>query len=348
MKYTLITVFMISFFSMHSQKMFDYEKEIKNIGDYAKQEIYTFSSDSTVALFGTLISPKKDFEKIVVIVPGSGNISQYGYNFLTESLLENNIGVYRFDRRGVGKSGGTITGNINKYSEDLLQIFKAVQRSHLTTGKSIGAIGHSQGGIAIMEALEQGAKIDFLVQWATPVGKPRDIVEYQIEQGTQHYDKDIRGRDLKERLTVLNFVHEIIDANKDEGTWEIWKAVKKEGRRRNIKKRFFKDYVVHHNVLFAKLDNTSTYTDLDIPTLFIIGGKDKLVDPIQTAQSLKNMSNEHITVKTFENLNHFLRQKDMEMSSITNEIFNVDLEAKNYITNWINMLPDNTYINGAD
>lgn len=331
---------------MNGQIMFDYEKEISDINKYTIKEIPTSTSDTAVTLFGTLITPKTNFNRIVVIVPGSGNISQYGYNYISEYFLENNIGIYRYDRRGIGKSGGSISGNINQYSEDLLLILQTLKSHPSIRSKEIGALGHSQGGIAIMEALKNGAELDFLIQWATPVGKPRDIVEYQIKRGTKHYDKDIQGRNLEERIAVLNFVHEIIDQNHSEGTWEIWKAIKKEGRKRKFRKKYFKDYIIHHNVLFAKIDNTSIYEALDIPTLFIIGGKDQLVDPIQTNQSLKEINNENITVKTFNNLSHFLRWKDIEMSSsMTNEIFNVDLDAKNYITNWIIKLPYDANMN---
>ena len=160
-------------------------------------------------------------------------------------------------------------------------------------------------------------------------------VKYQIQQGAKNYDDQIKGNNLEEKLEVLEFVHNEIDNNLSKGTWEIWQNIKKEARRNGIKRNYYKNYVIHSNVEFAKLDNSEIYENIEIPTLYIIGENDKLVNPISNITTLRNFENNKIEIKEFIGLNHFLKTEEIKMSELNNEIYNIDNKATDFIISWV-------------
>lgn len=278
--------------------------------------------------------PKNEFHKILVVISGTGQISQNAHNYLTEYLLENNIAVFRFDKRGVGKSSGEYNDQPKVYSTDFIKIFKQLRKSKSTSNKKIGFLGHSLGGIVSIQAVEQDIKPDFLIQWSAPIGKPRDLLKYQIENGIKNYDKLIIGENTEKRIASINYVYNLIDKYPNKTAWELWKIGKKESKKLNIDKKSFSNYLMPHNVEFARINNTETYENIDFPTLVIIGEKDNLVDPKQSEIKLENIGSQNIEFKTISGLNHFMTKSGIDWK--TNEIYNVDLVFKEYIVNWIN------------
>ncbi len=318
-----------------SQEKFDNEKQIENIENYNVEEIKA-KIDDTVKIFGTLVTPKSNFDKILLVITGTGKISQKGYNYLTEYLLENNIGVFRFDKRGVGKSTGEFLDRPSVYTNDFIKIYKELKKSTVVFNKQIGFLGHSLGGIITIQTIEKNIKPDFLIQWATPIGKPREIINFQIKNGIKNYDNLIIGDNIDYKIKVLDFVHTTIDHNPNKNTFEIWKILKKEAKKNDLEKKSFENYINLSDVEFAKIDNNNNYREIDFPTLVIIGEEDILVDPIQSQKKLEKIGNKNITFKKLQGLNHFMTKKGTNQK--TNEIHNVDLSFKQYLLNWINEL----------
>lgn len=331
----LIIILLISKVTF-SQEIFENERKLETIEKYNSEEVKITTSDEKVILFGTLITPKTSFDKILIIVSGTGKISQYAHNYLTKSLLENNIGVFRFDKRGVGKSTGYYNDLPNIYEKDFEKVIEKLRTKNSIKNKKIGALGHSLGGLITIESIKKGVKLDFLIQWSAPIGKPREILEYQLKNGIINYDKMFSDKDLESKIRVIDFVNSVVDKNLSKGTWEIWKETLKEAKKSGFKRKQFKDYVTQSTVEMAKIDNTNTYKELNIPTLVIIGRKDILVDPIESNNSLEKINNKNIEFKIFENLNHFLTKENVDEN--TNEIYNINEFAKKYIVDWITEL----------
>ena len=109
------------FFSIvaNSQNIFTYEKEVDSIENYISTEINIDNTIKKIILSGKLLQPKKEFNKIVIIVPGSGKDTRHSHFKLSASLLKEGIAVYRFDERGIGKSGGKYSELAKDLSEDL-------------------------------------------------------------------------------------------------------------------------------------------------------------------------------------------------------------------------------------
>jgi alpha-beta hydrolase superfamily lysophospholipase len=342
-----ITIILLLFISnlIFSQEKFDNEKGIENIENYNKEEITTNVKKTTtvygtfdvnIKLYGTLLTPKTKFDKILVIISGTGKISQKAHNYLTEYLLQNNIGVFRFDKRGVGKSTGEYSDFFQIYTSNFIKVIQVLKKSKSFLNKKIGFLGHSLGGFASIQAIENNIKPDFLIQWSAPIGKPRELTKYQIEKGIINYNKYIVGKNKKERIQNLDYFHNLVDENPNKTAWEIWKSRKKDLRKKGINKDAFFDYLMPHKLEFVRIDNTKTYKNIDFPTLVIIGKEDILVDPKQSKTELDKIGNPNIEFNQIDGLNHFMTKKGVDWK--INEIYNVDLFFKEYIVNWINEL----------
>lgn len=334
MKNLLTLIFLLISNLIFSQNgYYGNEKQIENFEQYVKEEI-SAGVDKEIKIFGTLLMPKNEFDKILVIISGTGQISQNGHNHLSEYLLENNIAVFRFDKRGVGKSTGTYDDRAEIYTNDFIKIFNQLKTLKSVQNKTIGFIGHSLGGIVSIQAVEQDIKPDFLIQWSTPIGKPRELIKYQINNGIKNYDNLIIGNTDKDQIKTLDYIFELIDQNPTLNAWELWKIAKKESKKYGIKKKAYSNYLQPHKVAEARIDNSKNYKKIDFPTLVIIGEQDILVDPIQSKNELDKIENPNIEFKQIDELNHFMTKKGVDWK--TNEIYNVNLAFKEYIVNWIN------------
>lgn len=334
MKNLLTLIFLLISNLIFSQNgYYGNEKEIENFEQYVKEEI-SAEVDKEIKIFGTLLMPKNEFDKILVIISGTGQISQNGHNYLSEYLLENNIAVFRFDKRGVGKSTGTYDDRAETYTNDFIKIFNQLKTLKSVQNKTIGFIGHSLGGIVSIQAIEKNVKPDFLIQWSAPIGKPRELLKYQIKNGIKNYDNLIIGETNEERIKTLDYVFKLIDQNPELNAWELWKIAKKDSKKYGIKKKAYSNYLQPHKVAEARIDNSQSYKEINFPTLVIIGEKDILVDPKQSEIKLENIGNPKIEFKSISGLNHFMTKTGVDWK--TNEIYNVDLSFKEYIVNWIN------------
>lgn len=169
--------------SLTAQEIFDYEHRIPNEENYTATEIgFSVPHKKTdINLSGTLLQPKEAFDKIIIIVPGSSPDTRHSHYLLTEAFLKNNIAVYRYDERGLGKSGGNYNKanySITDMGSELAACFTVLKAQY--AGKSIGFLGHSQGGMVTMEAFTNSATPDFLVQWAAPAQKHGAFLKYQL------------------------------------------------------------------------------------------------------------------------------------------------------------------------
>jgi len=328
---SIILVLLISQL-IFSQEKFDNEKEIRNIGNYKVEEV-SKKIDESVTIFGTLLTPKPQFDRIVVIVSGTGKISQKAHNYLTEFLLENNIGVFRFDKRGVGKSSGNYNDQSKVYSNDFLEIYKAFKKLKTITHKKIGFLGHSLGGIITINAIAKDIKPDFLIQWSVPIGKPREILKYQIQNGIKNYDNLIVGDHVIEKLMALNYVYNLIDKHPNKTALELQEIGKKEAPKLNIKPKSFLNFLTPYNINYSRIDYTEKYKNVSFPTLVIFGEKDILISATQSKLQLSEIGNSNIKFKQIRGLNHFMTKKGT--SEKTNEIYNIDLYFKKYMLKWI-------------
>ena len=180
--------------NIHSQEIMSYERYIENKKRFNFFDYTVLQNKESITLKGTLITPKEDYKKIVIIVPGSGKDTRNSHFQLTEYLLENNIAVFRYDERGVGLSNGKYSNSsytITNMIDDLCSIYEKLKEDEKLVNKKIGLLGHSQGGIITIGSIDKGLKCDFIVQWATPIQRASDFFKYQIKTGVNKQVKTL-------------------------------------------------------------------------------------------------------------------------------------------------------------
>lgn len=156
---------------MYFSKIFWFWKKIENLEQYGSKDINFIDTNESITLSGTLIFPKKEYSKIVVITPGSGKDTRESHYVIAEELLKNGIAVYRYDDRGVGKSEGIADFSVDQIIKDLYYAFENIRKIDTLSQKKIGIIGHSLDGIAAIDAYQQELKIDFFILMSTPIEK---------------------------------------------------------------------------------------------------------------------------------------------------------------------------------
>lgn len=333
MKNMLIMVLFLIGPLSYAQTVFSHEREISDKENYVFIDVDFFNFSDNLKLSGTLITPKSAYQKVVVILPGSGKDTRNSHYKLAEEFLKSDIAVYRFDERGVGKSQGTFTTAISGLTYDLAYAVKHLKSLPKLQGKQIGVLGHSLGGMASIVAHQiisnPKEKIDFLIQIASPVKSFSEASRYQI-QTLPNYQ--IKNKSKQEVVQLLDTLVYITEKNKhsdisDTALRNIGiKAIKEKGFELNDVK--FWSYT---HIDLYKHDYEEAYKQLQIPTIYLIGSRDQYVNPISEVNRLKKFNNPLITVKVMNNLNHYLTSGTLTPTVL----YNIDKRATETIMNWM-------------
>lgn len=336
MKKNSVILFLLLSLNLFSQDIMLYEKEISNKENYEFYDYTVLQKQDNIKLTGTLITPKANYDKIVFIVPGSGKDTRNSHFILTELLLKNNIAVFRYDERGVGKSEGDfdVFYTINDMTNDFQSIFNEVTSTEKFVNKKIGLIGHSYGGLITIGAIEKGLKCDFLIQWATPVERATELFKYQIKTGLNKQEKNLQYSDNETKFKVMDSVSKIIDRNPTLDEMTLKKVIYSTMKKYGYKKKDFGWYITFSSYIeLLKKNFIPVYEKLSIPTVYLIGNNDIFVDPIANTALLKKINNKNIEIKIFESLNHYLTSsKNLELNT---SLYEIDEAAKTHVLDWI-------------
>lgn len=338
MKPFLLAFLFITSFG-NAQNILNYEKEISNKDDYNWEEINfkVPEKKESIELSGTLFSPKTDWKTVVIIVPGSGADTRNSHYRLTEELLKNNIAVYRYDERGMGKSGGKfnqVNYTITKMAEELGICVQALRQNKSLSGKQIGLLGHSQGGMVTIQAYENQLPVDFLVQWATPVQKHGEFIKYQITTGQNTFKDDIAFDDINKKIEIVTALHKVVEDNLKDDNVALGKKIDKVSKQMGYTKEHYTRFpyltFVNEKDIVRK-NFEPAYKSIKIPVLYIIGSKDTFVNPESETQLLSSFENKNITIRKMDGLTHYLTQSELTLKNM----YDIDKSASAEIVNWI-------------
>ena len=216
-------------------------------------------------LRGTLIEPKTNYTKVVIIVPGSGKDTRNSHYKLTAKLLENNIAVYRYDERGCGFSTGnfnTYFYNVNDMISDLKSVNKDLKNNKLLTDKKIGLLGHSLGGMVTISLDDSDLIPDFFIQWASPVQNKGAFLKYQLTTSVNKFENELIYDSLVEKLNVMDKINNVIFENRNDENVELVKKINKVSKEIGYTKKRYKRFT------YANFYSTKELIKKDLESFF--------------------------------------------------------------------------------
>jgi uncharacterized protein len=139
-------------------------------------------------LVGTLTTPPAVADRLrspaIVLIGGSGPTDRDEtvvgipiFAQLAKTLADNGFVVLRYDKRGIGQSGGrTETATLSDYADDVMAAVKWLSQRKDVDERKIIACGHSEGGAVALIAASREKKIDGIVTMAAPGSTGADLV----------------------------------------------------------------------------------------------------------------------------------------------------------------------------
>lgn len=171
------------------------------------------------SLAGTVTTPTATATRMrspaVVLVAGSGPIERDGvvagiplFAQLAGDLAERGFVVLRYDKRGVGQSGGRVeTVTQREYAEDVIAAVKWLEKRKDVDKRRIAVAGHSEGGAVSMIAASREKKISAIALMSAMGTRGVDLI---LEQ--QQYSLDLLKTPEAERASKVELQKKILDA----------------------------------------------------------------------------------------------------------------------------------------
>jgi len=206
----------------------------------------------------------------VVLVGGSGPADRdetvFGipiFGQLANALADAGFLVLRYDKRGVGQSGGRPeAATLDDYRDDLRDVLKFVGDRKDVDRKRIAVLGHSECGMVAMLDAAKDNRIAALVLAATPGVRGADLNLYQVE-----HQLDTAHVVDPQRQTSIDLQKRIQTAALTGTGWE------------NIPDRYRAQAQIPWFQSFLAFDPAKVMSDVDQPILIVQGLLDTQVPP---------------------------------------------------------------------
>lgn len=313
-----------------------------------EQEV-TFVSDG-VTLAGTLTLPEGWTEPVpgVLFIHGSGPVDRNGnasglkmdaYRQLAHALAEVGVGSLRYDKRGVGESGGTF---VEASMRDLLSDANAAL-STLRSAEGIDAgrcflVGHSEGGILAPIIASEKEDLTGIVL----LGGAAHSLDFIIRGQVERLNRDA-GKSEEEVKAALAKEDQYLDfVRNSTGDWSDytfdqlkeampWLTQEKYQEVTALSLSWLREHFLH--------DPLETIRKVTCPVLIIQGGKDFQVPPDEAellSSALQEAGNSDVTVDLIPDLNHLLRHHSEEPNLTYRHLDEpVDPRVIEVVTGWI-------------
>ena len=173
----------------------EYDEAAETATARVSEEVRFRGANDDVMLAGTLSRPAyiaRDMPvPAVVLIHGSGpndrDETLYGhkpFRMLAAAFEAAGYAVLRYDKRGVGESGGSRQGaTVVDYAADAEAAFTYLKRRRDIDPLRIGLLGHSEGGMIAPMIAARRNDVAWLVLLAPPTVNGREISRFQNTQG---------------------------------------------------------------------------------------------------------------------------------------------------------------------
>lgn len=182
-----------------------------------------FSLAATVTTPVDVAPPHSGQWPAVLLVPGSGSVDRdatvFGVSIfqqLARALVSNGFMVMRYDKRGVGQSGGRAeSATLDDYAEDARELVRYLERRDDVDRDRVVVVGYSEGGWIGLLAASRERKIKALALIsASGISGNRLILE---QQQTALDETDESDAQQQEKVELQQRIHRAV---LEEGDWE--------------------------------------------------------------------------------------------------------------------------------
>jgi uncharacterized protein len=206
----------------------------------------------------------------IVLVGGSGptDRDETVYNIpifaeLSSALADHGFLVLRYDKRGVGQSGGRPeAATLDDYADDLRSVVKFVADRDYVDDRRIAVVGHSEGGMVAMIAAAQEKHVRALVLIAAPGVSGAELNMAQVRHANA-----VAGRTGTQLDATLDLQRKIQQAVL---TGSGWDGIQPQ-LRAQADTPWFKS--------FLAFDPARLMRKVDQPVMIVQGGLDTQVEP---------------------------------------------------------------------
>jgi pimeloyl-ACP methyl ester carboxylesterase len=282
-------------------------------------QVDTRFQGSGVELAGRLtLPPGQARVPIVVLIHGAEHSSALEDYSLQRQFASAGLGVFAYDKRGTGASGGRYTQNYLSLATDAVHASREARRLAGVRAGRVGYQGGSQGGwVAPLAARIES--VDFVIVSfglaVSPLDEDREAIAFDMERagfGPEIKVKAMEVADATARIIESNFTdgYEQLEAVKQKYGREAWfKSV-----RGNFTSHLLggspevwrKEGPILLEGVPAQYDPMPVLENLEVPQLWILGGQDRDAPSGETVRRLAKLRNagRPITTAVFAEADH--------------------------------------------
>lgn len=286
---------------------------------YREEEVSFENSGAGIKLAGTLtIPPGKGPFPAVVLVAGSGAhdrdealMGHRPFLVLSDYLTRRGIAVLRYDKRGVGESGGTYaTATTADFADDAEAGLAYLETRAEVDRRKIGLIGHSEGGMIAPLLAARNSSVAFIVMMAGP-GIPGD--ELLVEQTLLIAEANGQTHETAEKAAGEERI--ILSLVKDETDSAVLEKKLREQLTGQVPEAQIGAAIKSTSSpwfrYFISYDPAATLRKVKCPVLAVIGSKDLQVPPEQNIPAIRkalgDAGNQKFEIDELPGLNHLFQ-----------------------------------------
>ena len=298
---------------------------------YITEEISIINEKAGITLAGTLTIPEGEGPfPAAILISGSGPqnrdeelMGHKPFAVIADHLTRNGIVVLRYDDRGVGQSEGNYAiATSADLATDAEAALIYLQGHRLVDIKSIGFIGHSEGGLIAPMVASSRPETAFIVSLAGPGVKGEDVLLKQAEEISLAMGNSVE--DSETARAINRKLYRIIGKTPDSSKAEVKlvKTMTKELRKIGVEDEVIKERINNLKLTllgdsyrwfryFILSEPADYWSKVTCPVLILNGEKDLQVNPVINTEgiagALSKGGNNNYTVKIFPGLNHLFQ-----------------------------------------
>ena len=286
---------------------------------YREEEVSFENSGAGIKLAGTLtIPPGEGPFPAVVLVAGSGAhdrdealMGHRPFLVLSDYLTRRGIAVLRYDKRGVGESGGTYgTATTADFADDAEAGLAYLETRAEVDRRKIGLIGHSEGGMIAPLLAARNSSVAFIVMMAGP-GVPGD--ELLVEQTLMIAEANGQSHETAEKAAGEERI--ILSLVKDETDSAVLEKKLREQLTGQVPEAQIGAAIKSTSSpwfrYFISYDPAAALRKVKCPVLAVVGSKDLQVPPEQNIpairKALQDAGNQKFEIDELPGLNHLFQ-----------------------------------------